>query len=277
MPRTTLHFAALFAASLLVLCAEQPPQSTLLQDHAGIVNGINIPSIAGAPFSATVVIEAERDWPEGYTEVFRTISLVARDSLGRTHSETRRLMPENFHGSPQLMNVRLFDPQTRIHTVYDPTQKVATQQIVPKQPKAADPPYPFVHIEDLGVSTLNGLQTKGTRRTLIIPAKASGNRKRVEVEDEEWYSEDLHINLLVRYADPRIGTNTIGVSNLKREEPPASMFQVPAGYKILNLAPSSAPSRVPAPTDPGAQLEPPKTESDPGILNPWSSHFPPTR
>jgi hypothetical protein len=213
---------------------------------------MNIPPIAGAPFSATVVIEAQREGSESYPEVFRTISLVARDSFGRTHSETRRLMPENFHGSPQLMKVHLFDPRTRIYTVYDPTQKVATQETVPKQPNAADAPNPFDHVEDLGVSTLNGLKTKGTRRTVI---KARGIRKPVEIEDEEWYSEDLHINLLVRHSDPRIGTNTIGVSNLKREEPPASMFEVPAGYKILNLTPAPDPQPVPAPSGAGTQIE----------------------
>jgi len=39
----------------------------------------------------------------------------------------------------------------------------------------------------------------------------------------------------VRHTDPRVGVETVGVSNLKREEPPASMFQVPAGYQILDV------------------------------------------
>jgi hypothetical protein len=253
MPRKTLHCAILFAASLLVLCAQQPSQGTPQQDRANIVNGITISPIPGAPFSATVVIQSEREWPEGYTETRRTINLIARDSVGRTHSETRRLMPEYFHGTPMLMNVHLFDPQTRIRTVYDPTLHVATQETIPKQPKAANLANPTLRVEDLGVSTLNGLQTKGTRRIFTIPAKASGIRRPVEIEDEEWYSEDLHIDLLVRHSDPRIGTNTIGVSNLKREEPPASMFEVPAGYKILNLTPAPAPQ-----ADAGPQIEPPQ-------------------
>lgn len=257
MPRKIHHYAALFEACLLLLCAQQSSQSTPQQDRAGVVSGITIPDIPGVPFSATVVIESQREGPEGYTEIRRTINLIARDSIGRTHSETRRLMPEYFHGSPLLMNVHLFDPQTRIRTVYDPTQHVATQQTVPKQPKSADLPNPTVHITDLGASTLNGLQTKGTRRIFTISRKASGIGERVEIEDEEWYSEDLHINLLVRHSDPRIGTNTIGVSNLKREEPPASMFEVPAGYKILNLTPAPAPPNVPAPTGAGTQIEPP--------------------
>jgi hypothetical protein len=257
MPRIILHCAALFAASLPVLCAQQPPQATSPNNRANVVSGITVPDIPGSPFSATVVIESQLEWPEGYTEIRRTINLIARDSVGRTHGETRRLMPEYFHGTPLLMNVHIFDPLTRIRTVYDPSQHVATQQTIPKQPAAASLANPSFRMEDLGVSSLNGLQTKGTRRVLTIPAKASGVGKRIEIEDEEWYSEDLHINLLVRHSDPRIGTNTIGVSNLKREEPPASMFEVPAGYKILNLAPAPTPPAEPALTHPETQVEPP--------------------
>jgi hypothetical protein len=31
------------------------------------------------------------------------------------------------------------------------------------------------------------------------------------------------------------------MSGLKREEPPATMFQVPAGYQILDITPTPAP------------------------------------
>jgi hypothetical protein len=254
MPRKILHCAPLLAASLLALPAWQVSNATHPEDRASSVNGITIPSIAGAPFSATVVIESQREDPEGYIEVRRTVNLIARDSNGRTHNETRRLMPEYFHGSPQLLTVRLFDPQTRIRTVYDPAIHIASQQIIPEQPKAADLRNPEVHIADLGLSTLNGLPAKGTRRTFTLSRKASGVGERVEIEDEEWYSEDLQINLLVRHSDPRIGTQTIGVSNLKREEPPASVFEVPAGYKIVNLTPSSEPPN--APNGAGTQIEP---------------------
>jgi hypothetical protein len=140
-----------------------------------------------------------------------------------------------------LLSVRLFDPLTGIRTLCDPALHIARQEFVPKQPKANSFPNPFMRIEDLGATTLNGLQAKGTRRTYTIAAAASGTGGAVEIEDEDWYSEDLHINLLVRHSDPRIGVETIGISGLKREEPPATMFQVPAGYQILDITPTPAP------------------------------------
>jgi hypothetical protein len=251
MARKTLSFAALLAVSLLALPAQQPSQGIPPQGQAAAVNGITVPDIPGAPFSATVVIEFQSYWPDGSTLIRRTINLIARDSDGRTHNETRRLMPEYFHGSPRLLSVRLFDPLTRIRTLYDPALHIARQQFVPKQTKTDSFPNPFVHIEDLGTTTLNGLQAKGTRHTHTIAASASGTGSPVEIEDEDWYSEDLHVSLLVRQSDPRTGVQTIGVSSLKREEPPASMFQVPAGYQILDITPTAAPAA--ASQKPGAE------------------------
>jgi len=258
MPRKTLHPAALFTAILLAFPTQQPAQDVQPQTRAVTVNGINIPDIPDAPFSATAVFEFERYWPDGSTQVWRTINLVARDSQGRTHNETRRLMPGHFHGSPELMSVRLFDPITRIRTVCDPVLHIARQQLVPKQSKTASPPNPLLHIEDLGIDTLNGLKAKGTRRTLIIYGDRRGKGGPIKIEDEEWYSEDLHIKLLVRHTDPRTGVQTVGVSGLKREEPPASMFQVPQSYKIIDVtpAPTPVPATVPQPTAAGAVPNP---------------------
>jgi hypothetical protein len=249
MPRKPLQFAILLAASLLALHAQRASNSIPPQGRVAVINGITISSIAGAPFSATVVIESQRDWPDGSTQVRRTINLIARDSNGRTHNETRRLMPESFHGSPQLVGIRLFDPQTRIRTTCDPSTHIASRQFIPKKPKAADSPNPWVHVEDLGITTLDGLPAKGTRRTFTISAGASGTGEPVEIQDEDWYSGDLHINLLVRHSDPRIGVQTTAVSAVKREEPPAAMFEVPQGYQILDVppAPAPAPAAQPAP------------------------------
>jgi hypothetical protein len=245
MARKTLSFAVLFATALITLPAQQTPQSMPPQERPTTASGITVPDIPDVPFSATVVIEAQRYWPDGSTQTRRTINLIARDSQGRTHNETRRLMPEYFHGSPQLLSVRLFDPLTRIRTIYDPALRVARQQVIPKPPRANSFPNPFLRVEDLGTTTLNGLQAKGTRRTYAISAAASGTGDPIEVEDEDWYSEELHINLLMRHSDPRIGVQTIGISDLKREEPLASMFQVPAGYQILDITPAPAPAPTP--------------------------------
>jgi hypothetical protein len=241
MTRRISSLGAFFAVILLTIPISQEAQDAAPRGRGPAVSGVSIPDVAGKPFSATVVLEFERIWPDGSSEIRRTINLIARDSQGRTHNETRRLMPEYFHGSPELMSVRLFDPLTRIRMVYDPALRIARQQMVPKKPGTTAPPNPSVRIEDLGTTTLNGLQAKGTRRTSTIPYYESETGDPAEIEDETWYSDDLHLNLLVRHSDSRIGVQTLGVSNLKREEPPASMFQVPKGYKVLD-APSPSPS-----------------------------------
>ena len=245
MARSNLFIAALFAVALLTLPARQTAQSIPLQERAANVNAITVPDIPGAPFSATAVIEVQQYLPDGSTQIRRTINLIARDSQGRTHNETRRLMPQYFHGSPPLLSVRLFDPLTQMRTVCDPALHVARQEIAATKPLANSFPNPFKHIEDLGTTTLNGLQAKGTRRSYTIAAKASGTGSPVEIEVEEWYTEDLHLNLLTRHTDPRIGILTVAVSALKRDEPPGSMFQVPAGYQIIDITPTPVPAPAP--------------------------------
>lgn len=234
MPRSRLNLALALAALLLAL---QPspagPAATPTPDP--LLNGINVPAIAGQPFSATVVIESQRFNDDGDPYVRRTIDLVARDTKGRTHNETRRMMPEYFHGSPPLMGVRLFDPATRTRTTYDPVSHVARRQFVPKQPTPAPPPGgEGVKLEDLGIDTLSGVRAHGTRRTYVVEKGIFAVRKAVEAQDEVWYSDELHINILARHSDPRIGVDTIGLSEIKRVEPAASMFEVPPGYKIID-------------------------------------------
>jgi hypothetical protein len=239
MLRNICYSAIPFLAALLLSPALSASQGAPLEEGTRFADGINIPDVPGKPFSATAVLEIERYWSDGSTQVRRTINLVARDSEGRTHNEVRRLMPEYFHGSPQLQSVRLFDPLTRMRTDLDPAIHVAHQQLIPKKPETAVTPNPAPRIEDLGTTTMNGLEAKGTRRTTTISAKASGTGDRVEIEDEFWYSDELHLNLLVRHSDPRVGVDTVGLSSLKREEPPAGMFQIPAGYQVVDVNPTS--------------------------------------
>jgi len=259
MPRKALQFGLLFAASLVVLPAQEPSQGPPPPERPPAVHGISIAPIPGLPFSATAVIESEREWPDGSPQVSRTINIIARDSQGRTHNEVRRLLPESFHGSPELMSVRIFDPQTRIRITYEPTLKAASREFIPKREPEPGVPNPTVHTEDLGTTTLNGLQAKGTRRTFSVSPVGTRADRVVEVDDETWYSPELHINLLVRRSDPRTGVLTIGVSGLKREEPPASMFEVPQGYKIGDVTPPPAPPAAPTspPTAPESPTEPP--------------------
>jgi hypothetical protein len=230
--------------------ASPPPAPALApaSDRADDNYAMRIPSIAGFPFSATAVTESTSDLYDDDDPTFRTIALMARDARGRTHNEIRRLMPESFHGSPQVLEIRLYDPETHIRTLVDPSHRIARQQLLPVElgPAPLPPTFP-VQVKDLGTTTMNGFNAKGIHRTITVPKSESGTGGSIRIDREEWYSDDLHMYLLMHSSDPRVGTLTIGISNLKRAEPPASMFQIPPGYKTVQVPAVSATPQAPAP------------------------------
>jgi hypothetical protein len=241
MQRSLVLTAALLAAGMVALPAQQtsnnPPLYRGTQTH---VDGVFVTPVAGVPFSATVLIRSEQSMPDGTTVTRTTINLIGRDSRGRIHNERRSLVPESFRATPHLIEVHIFDLQTRMNTFYDPMTHIARQQVLPEPPKAPNPrafSNPMVKVEDLDSTNLEGFVTKGLRRSVTIPAQVSGTGAPVTVVDEYWYSEDLHLNLLVRHTDPRTGVQTVAVSNIKREEPPPAFFEVPEGYKIVDMTP----------------------------------------
>jgi hypothetical protein len=211
---------------------EQPP---LYRGANTIVDGVFVTPIAGVPFTAMVMIKSQRTLEDGATETRMTQSSIARDSRGRIRNERHALMPETFHGAPPLIAVHIFDPATRISNIYNPATLISRQQVVPAPAQRIVVSNP--NNEDLGITTLNDLQAKGTRVTRTIPGQFIGIGKPVEVTDEIWYSPDLHMNLLERHSDVRGGTQTVAILSIKREEPSPELFEVPAGYKIVDLTP----------------------------------------
>ena len=86
--------------------------------------------------------------------------------------------------------------------------------------------------EQLGTKAVNGFQAEGVRVTRTIPAGAIGNDKPIAVITERWYSSDLQITVLTTHTDPMMGSVTTKLVNVTRGDPDASLFQVPADYKI---------------------------------------------
>jgi hypothetical protein len=231
--------AALLAASIIPLHAQQEDsdQPPVYHGTSIHVDGIFVTPIPGIPVTATVLIQNERPTSDGSVEIQRTINFIGRDSSGRIHNERRSLVPNSFHGRPRLIEVRIFDPQTRINTFYNLATHVARQQVLPEPLKDVNRFNSQARVEELGSNVLDGLEAKGTRRTTTIQANRSGTGAPVEVVDECWYSEDLHLNLLVRRTDPRSGVQTVTLKDIKREEPPQEFFEVPQDYKIVDMTP----------------------------------------
>jgi hypothetical protein len=68
--------------------------------------------------------------------------------------------------------------------------------------------------------------------TQTIPVGAEGNDRALTVVVETWESRDMGIILLQKNSDPRSGNSIKRMTNLKRTEPDAALFQVPTDYTI---------------------------------------------
>jgi hypothetical protein len=103
---------------------------------------------------------------------------------------------------------------------------------------AAMPPMPLaIGPAGQGVTTALGskdfdrVRADGSRTTWTIAAGKIGNEKPIDVVSERWFAPDLLLVVSSRYFDPRRGETTYRLTNLKRGEPEASLFQVPADYE----------------------------------------------
>jgi hypothetical protein len=89
--------------------------------------------------------------------------------------------------------------------------------------------------EDLGKQAIGGLETVGTRETTIIPAGTIGNNSPLMSKRDFWFSPQLGVNLVSKRQDPLSGTQNFEVSDITLGEPDAKLFEVPSGFKILDL------------------------------------------
>jgi len=89
-----------------------------------------------------------------------------------------------------------------------------------------------IKTESLGDKAIDGISVAGTKMTSTIPAGTIGNDKDLVVTRETWYSPDLKLVIQSIQNDPRFGETTYSLTNIQRNEPDPSLFQVPAGYKV---------------------------------------------
>ncbi|HEX2639338.1 MAG TPA: hypothetical protein VHL50_02150 [Pyrinomonadaceae bacterium] len=124
--------------------------------------------------------------------------------------------------------------------------------------------------ESLGTQTIEGVNAEGKRTTTTIPAGAVGNAMPIEIVYERWYSPELQLTVQSRHSDPRFGVQTYRLTNIRREEPPASLFSPPANFKqagdkMMKPVPTNPPKPPPpgkaAPAKPAAPTESKKTLS----------------
>jgi hypothetical protein len=205
------------------------------------IEGINIPPVANSPFTAKVTVAWDQPLVGGGVVSRKYYTLVARDSQGRVHRETRDFIPANSNAEPPLRSFAITDPvsSTRITCTQDAMNctvlayhapLLATEVVGALTPSHTK----GLSRESLGQQTMNSVPVMGTRESTSTVAGTGGNSRVVISSKELWYSPDLNMYLSVIRKDPQLGQITLTVTDLSRAEPDPSWFGVPPGYKTMD-------------------------------------------
>ncbi len=134
------------------------------------IQGITIPAIPNAPFSAKVIVQWDEPLANGATISRQYYTLVARDSQGRVRRETRAFVPAGSIAEPLLRTFYVNDPVSAMHIncilstkkcgVTDFHLRAALTQASATSVAAAG-----VTREDLGQKTINSIPVTGNRET----------------------------------------------------------------------------------------------------------------
>jgi len=98
-------------------------------------------------------------------------------------------------------------------------------------------PFGKPETESLGKQKIEGLEAEGTRSTITIPAGKIGNELPIRIISEQWYSPELQVTLLSKHSDPRFGETTYQLTNISRNEPAHSLFEIPSDYEVKDDQP----------------------------------------
>ncbi|MGH9771641.1 MAG: hypothetical protein ACRD4Q_08075 [Candidatus Acidiferrales bacterium] len=210
----------------------------------GFEAGLGGNTVTGAPYTATISHQSTEGLADGNRIQRTTSGTLARDSNGRTRRDVTlpTIGPWATSGKTPPHVVFINDPVAGANYILEPNRKTARKLALPakrreKRDDATLPPFAQEQRNQtttvsLGTQTMDGLTVQGTKTTRTIPAGAIGNEKPIEISVERWYSPDLLMNVMIKRTDPRTGENVFQLTNIQREEPDESLFQVPSGYTV---------------------------------------------
>jgi hypothetical protein len=237
-------------------------------------DSVDAAPVKGAPFCATVTTEHTQSLSDGNRIHTTDSSMLCRDGEGRTRREAglNLLGAGQQTSSPKLITI--VDPVARVRYLLDTESKIAQKMALMREGGTPGPDGPGpVHApgkqvmiyqrtggagsdvvfndvmikrvgpdsgesapssESLGDQTLDGLHVTGTRMTTTIPAGKMGNEKPITVTSERWYSPELKATVVTKHDDPWAGELKTELKNVNVGEPEASLFVVPADYKVVD-------------------------------------------
>lgn len=238
--------------------AGQAPSDAATGAFVGLELGMPGAMVKGAPYSADAVDERIQTLADGNRIVNKRVTRLYRDGQGRTRQDL-------LAADGRVRTIHIVDPVAGVHYVLDPRTKIATRLPLPRLPNQ-----PQVTVADggsvrvqassivsrtvgndtyvevggeaggdcktLSKKEIDGIKVEGCVKLSTIPAGRVGNEKPIELSNERWYSPELKLVLATTARDPRTGEARYRLEKMSRTEPDASLFKVPAEYKLNDVA-----------------------------------------
>ena len=184
----------------------------------------------GKPFSAS---------PNGTGEY--------RDSYGRTRADPA---PINRGGNAAKQPlVKIEDPVAGFFYILDPASQAAyrikaafrsypfqpNENIAQQAGKFAAPNGRTETVENLGPQTISGVTAIGQRQTATYPPGIyNQNDKEIVTVNERWFDPKTGVTILTKNTGLNANMVTNSMPDYEEGDPDASLFQIPAGYKIVD-------------------------------------------
>jgi hypothetical protein len=241
----TLRSAVVLAIACLLLCGGSVEGALAQRAPDGSVSyrvpGVEVLPIQGIPFTGKDSITWTRAFEEGGTTTVYEEANIARDGEGRVYRERHRFTPLGVDPRTTMFESSVDDPVNRTKTVCDYLARRCTMtDYQPRYSFALQPVGQFdrgrryLSRENLGLKTIDDLDTVGTLETVTIAPGTIGNEKQMVTTREFWYSADLKTNVVVVRKDPREGTQDIRLTVYSRSEPDPQIFAVPPGFTVTD-------------------------------------------
>lgn len=207
--------------------------------------------VTGAPYSGRMSSESVQTLADGthLKNPGMPESATYRDGQGRMRTERELFGAPGGNQKIRFTLIEIQDPVARCRYLIDSVNRVAHRTAFnpgPSAPVALAPSFgkpssstlpdgTTVTIEPLGNQVLSGVTVVGTRDTSVHPAGSRlGNDRPVTTINELWMSPQLGVIVSSTNLSPSGNKMTMMLKDVSVAEPDPSLFQVPAGYQIVD-------------------------------------------
>jgi hypothetical protein len=194
------------------------------------------------PFTANFRQTLTRTPANGAPATREENELIARDSQERRVVATT---PVATQAEPNpVTHVTLSDPVARTNSSWSIPGKEVTVKPWPQSgahsncaPPKPHAPAPKPVVVDLGKQTILGLEVRGERKTVTIPASPDGKEPAKTRIHEEWTATDPGLRGFIAresIEEPPTEKSSRELVKFSEGDPNPAFFQPPAGYPVVN-------------------------------------------